>query len=339
MENFKDRIKALRATCTESGISMADSLVNAFYNGEDCSSLFDAAKIYYESEGRMQEARRYFCRFVAAAEGDLQKVEQLGKAQWYIDRIDELCNAYINDYFGKYNPVDDEDLQFALDILQCIWEKKMVDNGENGGDVHFTIDGIYNADKGSWLSRKDRVVFVLKDQNQGDVKRKSTWDDDLRKWNLKGKGNFFPNIKRLLWGVTHTDRDYKNDIFFNPETKSKMEALIWEYAESTPFAMVECKKQPGYKRVSAKEINHHLKNYGELLIEEIRLLRPTHLLCASQEVYVFFLKVYGVLEKGEFGGCYDDVHDVHINHCFHPSNPGKHIDEHYNEVMQHLIHS
>lgn len=338
MENFKDRIKALRSTCTESGISMADSLVNAFYNGEDCSSLFDAAKIYYESDGRMQEARRYFCRFVAAAEGDLQKAEQLGKAQWYIDRIDELCNAYINDYFGKYNPVDDEDLQFALDILQCIWEKKMVDNGENGGDVHFTIDGIYNADKGSWLSRKDRVVFVLKDQNQGDVKRKSTWDDDLRKWNLKGKGNFFPNIKRILWGVTHTDRDYTPQIF-NNRTKKQMQAQIWEYAESTPFAMVECKKQPGYRSVSDAEVKHHLNAYGNLLVEEIRLLQPTCLLCTHLEIYKLFLKIYCGEGKGDSGYYFNPERDTHIINCFHPSSRGKGHSpyEHYIVVMKHLV--
>lgn len=316
---------------TYGSINKADEIINSFFKGpqNETDGIFNASCIYLLN-GHIQEARRYFLTVKTnpSSSADLQD-----KANNAIVAIDDICNYYTyytKDFKGKFVPSNDEELNAALDILQCIWEQRMIENGRK----HYTIDGIINSGKKEWSSLDNKVVFLLKDQNQGGTGER--WDDDVKKWNLKGKGKFFPNIKKIVWGLSHPQKDYENDIYKNPETKKLMKAQIDAFAAIQPFALLECKKEPGYNSVEDSVIKENLQNFGNLLKEEIRLLNPHYLLCSSQTIYEFALDMYNGIGKEEGGGFYDETTDTLIIHCSHPSARNTNGSEPYHMVMKHL---
>lgn len=316
---------------TYGNIDEANEIINRFYKGpqNETDGIFNASCIYLLN-GHIQEARRYFLMVKTNQSSSTDMQDKTNNA---IGVIDDICNYYKELFVKvkvKFVPSNDEELNAALDVLQCIWEQRMIENGRK----HYTIDGIINSGKKEWSSLDNKVVFLLKDQNQGGTGER--WNDDLKKWNLKGKGKFFPNIKKIVWGLSHPQKDYENDIYGNPETKKLMKAQIDAFAAIQPFALLECKKEPGYKSVEDSVIKENLQQYEDLLKEEIRLLNPHCLLCSSQDIYVFALKMFKGIGKEEGGGFYDETTDTLIIHCFHPSDPNPKGSEPYHMVMKHL---
>lgn len=194
--------------------------------------------------------------------------------------------------------------------------------------THFTKDGVmYRNGKTNeqveqeWLASPKRVAFLLKDQNQG---KDGTWNEDINlwlkdvdledpnkrdKWNASAKANrniknrFLKNIAYILWGLVKADN---NDDRCFSETK-KRHNEVKDFFNSQPFALIECKKDPGGSNLDTKILCHHLDTYGDLLKKELDILHPNIIVCCggSSEIFKFITKsYYKEKEPIPFGGEY-----------------------------------
>ena len=204
-----------------------------------------------------------------------------------------------------------------------------------------------------WFASPIRVAFLLKDQNQG---KDGTWDEDINlwlkdvdwedtnardKWNASAKANrniknrFLKNIAYILWGLVKADN---NDNRCFSETK-KRHNEVKEFFNSQPFALIECKKEPGISYLDTKILCHHLDTYGDLLNKELDILHPNIIVCCggSSEIFKFITKTYYkdkdpipfggeyVLEDGTDLGfktqlCYYPDDNVVVIDSFHPKD-------------------
>ncbi len=64
------------------------------------------------------------------------------------------------------------------------------------------------------------------------------------------------------------------------------------FFNTQPFALVECKKDPGGPICNPSVLKCHLKTYGNFLMEEIRILNPNMIVCTSDIIYKFVLEMY-----------------------------------------------
>lgn len=193
--------------------------------------------------------------------------------------------------------------------------------------THFTKDGVmYRNGKTNeqveqeWFASPIRVAFLLKDQNQGN----GTWDENISlwlkdvdwgdanardKWNASAEANrniknrFLKNIAYILWGLAKTD---SNVVRCFSETK-KRHNEVKDFFNSQPFALIECKKDPGGSNLDTKILCHHLDTYGDLLKKELDILHPNIIVCCggSSEIFKFITKsYYKEKEPIPFGGEY-----------------------------------
>ena len=180
-----------------------------------------------------------------------------------------------------------------LENLFNEWKDRMKKNG----DMNFTKDGILRKNEipdtkviETWMASSKRILFLLKDQNQEGGK----WDEDIRDWltvneNTSNLGStFLKNIAYILWGLSKADEN--NDWWYNEVTMHFDE--VKEYFNTQPFALVECKKQPGDGQLNDDVLKQHLSNYGDLLKQEIDILNPNIIVCTNQHIYDFILKKY-----------------------------------------------
>lgn len=226
--------------------------------------------------------------------------------------------------------------------------------------ANFTKDGVmYRNGKTNeqveqeWMASPKRVVFLLKDQNQG---KYGTWDEDINlwlkdvdwedtnardKWKASAKANrniknrFLKNIAYILWGLVKADN---NDDRCFSETK-KHHKEVKDFFNSQPFALIECKKEPGISYLDTKILCHHLDTYGDLLNKELDILHPNIIVCCggSSEIFKFITKTYYkdkdpipfggeyVLEDGTDLGfktqlCYYPDDNVVVIDSFHPKD-------------------
>ena len=226
--------------------------------------------------------------------------------------------------------------------------------------ANFTKDGVmYRNGKTNeqveqeWLASPKRVAFLLKDQNQG---KYGTWDEDINlwlkdvdwedtnardKWNASAEANrniknrFLKNIAYILWGLVGADN---NDDRCFSETK-KRHNEVKDFFNSQPFALIECKKEPGISYLDTKILCHHLATYGDLLKKELDILHPNIIVCCggSSEIFKFITNTYYkdkknitfgdeyVLEDGTDLGfktqlCYYPDDNVVVIDSFHPKD-------------------
>lgn len=240
-----------------------------------------------------------------------------------------------------------EHIDFRLNILFDEWSKRLKCNG----DKNFTKDGILYKDGVSteqtikaWESLKIRVLFLLKDQNQG----QSNWDEDIRYWlksskwdnnvalqNKTANRNLKPKVIRLLayilWGLSNTSPECR----WEYDEVSQHFDEVKEFFNTQPFAIVECKKQPGLAWCTNKLLKYHLQTYGDLLAREIEILNPNIIVCSSPLIYKFVLNMY---HKDELEGekslyCHSKSGTIII--CsYHPASR-KRPHEIYDSVMTH----
>ena len=160
--------------------------------------------------------------------------------------------------------------------------------------VSFVCDGImYKRDKDElttdkeWNESPKRVAFLLKDQNQNGY----AWVDDTRKWivctddNWNVKSKFLRNLANALWGISVSSP--KN----LPESDSVRQYYneITECFRTTPFALVECKKQGGVSMLSNKALRIYLdkEEYKKLLYKEFDILNANIYVCTNSLIYQF----------------------------------------------------
>lgn len=239
-----------------------------------------------------------------------------------------------------------------LEDLFIEWHNRMKATDSTS---HFTRDGLmYNSipneqNEDAWFSSPKRVLFLLKDQNQ---KGGEKWDEDIREW-LTDTANdtserhqrtkeanrhlvprFIRNIAFLLWGLSKADND--NPWWYDEVTKHFDE--VKGFFNTQPFAIVECKKQPGSGWLSPKELKRHLCDFADLLKREIEILSPTMIVCASHYIYGFVLRMYPQEELISIEG-HKEVHyhkpsGTLIFCSYHPSDR-KSSTKIYEGVMDH----
>ncbi len=234
----------------------------------------------------------------------------------------------------------------------------------------FTYDGImYQNGKTNeqvekeWMASPKRVVFLLKDQHQfGDGEK---WDEQIRYW-LKDLPNddadtlenkirnrnlvppkfkngkiarktIFKPIAYILWGLVNVDRN--NDWWYQ-EVENHHED-VKKLFNTQPFALVECKKDPGGPICNPSILKYHLEEYGNFLKEEIKILNPNMIVCTNELIYDFVQKKYFENEElikieGKHNSVrYHQKSDTLIFCSFHPSARYKKSYEIYDGVMSH----
>ena len=193
-----------------------------------------------------------------------------------------------------------------LDKLFAEWKKQL--------GTCFTSDGVmYQNGKTNeqveqeWMALPKRVVFLLKDQHQfGDGEN---WNEDInlwlkdvdwkdtesrKKWNASAAANrniqskFFKNIAYILWGLVKADRN--NEWWY--QDVEKYHEDVRDLFNTQPFALVECKKDPGGPVCKDPILRQHIRQYGGLLKKEIEILNPNMIVCTSGIIYDFVLKMY-----------------------------------------------
>jgi len=242
-------------------------------------------------------------------------------------------------------------INYELELLFGRWQERMEKKNS------FTKDGIlYKNDLSEdeaikkWTESSKRVIFLLKDQHQyGEQK----WIEDIRYWlkdvnwenkenwnaqacanrNLKSK--FFKNIAYILWGLIKVDKD--NDWLYHEVENHHNE--VKELLANQPFALVECKKDPGGPICRDPILRQHIKTYGDLLKEEIAVLNPNMIVCTNGIIYDFVLKMFPENElvsiENHNSIRFHPQSGTLIFCSYHPSARYKNNNEIYNGVMDH----
>ena len=245
-----------------------------------------------------------------------------------------------------------------LDTLFEEWKKRL--------KTHFTKDGVmYQNDKTpeqveqEWKDSSKRVVFLLKDQHQFDS---VNWDEDIRYWlkdlpddssdtleNKRRNRNLLPpkfnNGKKasksilkpmayILWGLIKADRN--NECLYQDVEKHHED--IKELINRQPFALMECKKDPGGDFCKNSVLKQHIDTYGDLLRKEIGILNPNMIICTNGIIYNFVLKMYPEDELTKIEGHnsirYHKKTDTLIFCSYHPS-ARKNLGTIYDGVLNH----
>ncbi len=239
-----------------------------------------------------------------------------------------------------------KDIGNELDTLFEEWKNRL--------GTCFTYDGImYQNSKENkqveqeWLDSPKRVLFLLKDQHQyGD----GNWDEHIHYWlkdlpddkpsvleNKRRNRNLIPPVFNngtrarksilkpiafLLWGLSKVEKstDWKFD-----DVKANMEE-VKRFINSQPFAIVECKKDPGGHECKDHILQQHIVKYGDLLEKEIKILNPNMIVCTSMIIYNSVKKMFPQNEVSEFGDnprlgkiAYHKNSGTLIFSSFHPS--------------------
>ena len=212
-----------------------------------------------------------------------------------------------------------------LETLFQEWQERLGTN--------FTRDGVmYQNGKTEeqveqeWIKSPKRVVFLLKDQHQYKKENEENWDEDIRYWlkeedgeedkhrrkkesNRNIEGKFLKNIAYILWGLVQDDNKDRNN-----GVAVKKHEEVKNVFNTQPFALVECKKEPGEAKLADKILCQHLNDYKEFLQREITILNPNIIVCCNNNIFEFMTNIYQDKEAIDFGGQYvlEDGTDMHF---------------------------
>jgi len=142
--------------------------------------------------------------------------------------------------------------------------------GESVNEKGFSRDGVLfkHPDKderyNKWDEAEKRVLFIAKEprENSGDIAEH--WVENY--WYAKFQYLYILSVCDANLAITN---------FADITTKDKIDARL----ENTPFAWINVKKTIGGATANSKEIVEHLKEYGDLLLEQIKILKPTDIIC------------------------------------------------------------
>ena len=153
-----------------------------------------------------------------------------------------------------------------LNALFQEWKKR-------GGFDDFCRDGVHYHHASEqeryniWHSTPTRVLFIAKEPRDRN-------------------GDVAENWSKSSFGVdkyTRCQYLYINKIQGQPfdqvKEKAKDSNAIKEFLESNPFCWINVKKTQGGRSAVGKQIVKHIETFGDLLLEEIKILNPTHVVC------------------------------------------------------------
>ena len=204
-----------------------------------------------------------------------------------------------------------------LDALFEQWE----DSYEQAEKDRFCRDGLLLKANPSlninelWENSPLRVAFLLKDNPHG--------GQDIRGWLIDEKNgsinqnlenDFIKNIALIFYGILKTSQGQRYG--YSEVMKTKMQDVIREW-NTTPFALIECKKNAGGSIVSLQEMKNAFKDYGNFISKELDILKPNVLICCDGEdsQYDFVTKEYLSCSKFEEKKYYHPAYKEKLECC------------------------
>lgn len=128
---------------------------------------------------------------------------------------------------------------------------------------------------------------------------------------------FFPNLELWVYGLMNIP-DHKVMTFARADNQTRLQG----YYENAPIARIVCKKQPDLRAVSNTVMQKYLRDYADLLTEQVKLYNADVILCVGgQGVIVKFLgtHVYPDLEQRNDHVWYSPSEGVAVVKQYHPN--------------------
>ena len=176
------------------------------------------------------------------------------------------------------------DYNSLLDALFVdVWEKRCQ-------EYKFVRDGLMRnipSESEAWFHARKKIAFLLKDKSDGTCDDVRDWlndNDNLNNLNNRNMvGRFFRNIANVLYGLVHDECDF-NNVVNNPRVK---ECLL-----TSPFAIIECKKDAGCSSLDDNELKYFLERDGDLLQIQLALLKPNVIVCSGWLINEFVRRMF-----------------------------------------------
>ena len=113
---------------------------------------------------------------------------------------------------------------------------------------------------------------------------------------------FFPNLELWVYGLMNIP-DHKVMTYSKADNETRLQGFF----ENAPLAHIVCKKQPNFHAVSNIVMQKYLRDYADLLAEQVKLYDADLILCLGGQ---------GVLVKFLSENVYTDMVQVN-NHCWY----------------------
>ena len=142
---------------------------------------------------------------------------------------------------------------------------------------------------------------------------------------------FFPNLELWVYGLM-TMPEGKAMSFSRVDMPTRLQGFY----ESAPIARIVCKKQPGINTASNAMIQKYMRDYSDLLAEQVRLYDADVILCSGgQGIIVKFLKdnVYADLEQYNRHCWFSPSTGVAVVKQYHPNYNVYSRKEMYDSMM------
>jgi len=169
------------------------------------------------------------------------------------------------------------------------------------GDMWF--DGFNQVSKPGdeeqqWTDAGLRMLVLTKELNEDDG------------WDIRGESGrvpsprltcrtaqrFFPNLELWVYGLMNIP-DRKVMTFSRADNQTRLQGFY----ENAPIVRINCKKQPDIKSASNMVMQKYLRDYSDLLAEQITLYDSDIILCiGGQGVMVKFLAEYVYKDLEQF---------------------------------------
>lgn len=149
-----------------------------------------------------------------------------------------------------------------------------------------------------WTDASLRLLVMTKELNEDDG------------WDIRGESGrvpsprltcrtaqrFFPNLELWVYGLMNIP-DRKVMSFSKADNATRLQGFY----ENAPIARVNCKKQPDIKSASNMVLQKYLRDYADLLKEQIELYDADIILCVGgQGVMIRFLNEYVYTDLEQF---------------------------------------
>jgi len=147
------------------------------------------------------------------------------------------------------------------------WEKCMSEKGFSKDGVHYKhLDKQERYNK--WDKAEKKVLFIVKEprDNSGDIAE--DWSSRI---SYRVDGWYTKTQYVYLMHICDNNPEFK-DIIIDDD-------IIKEKLETRPFCWINVKKSVGKATANSKEIAKHLETYGNLLLKQIEILKPTDIVC------------------------------------------------------------
>lgn len=235
--------------------------------------------------------------------------------------------------------MENKTISQQLEALFKDWRERLEQNGDG---TNFTEDGVMfqngiepEETERQWLASPKRVLFLLKEQNESnnendrggcDTRKFLTdtnWTPNAPKIRNLEVG-FYKKIAYVLFGLIKTDKD--KDLSFDEVDSIKDE--VKKLFCTQPFACVECKKISGGGKCDNNVLIKHIKNYGDLLEKEIKILNPNIIVCTHDYMFNVISHMYKAKDvakkmKVRYAEPNGDQCGTLIMRAYHPGAYGK----------------